>query len=143
MSYDKPNRIKYAFPGGTASDWGAGSDTLWNIFGPKGKAGRMWDFGVEATVEAFTGTTTVPQIAVGSTSDPDAYGEEFSLNGLAINHAKSVRQTYDPIADSTNWATYMVERDIPKDTEVVVTVDVGTGSPTGQGVPFVIIDWDD
>ena len=139
MAYDNPNRIKYVFPN---TDFGGGSNVVWNLLGPKGKAARLYDYGVEGTVEAFQGLTTSPTIAVGSASDADAYGDDFPLNAVAANHAKSVRQTYDPIADSTNWATYMVNRTIPKDTEVVVTCTVATGTPTGQGLPFVILDWD-
>ena len=91
MSYDKPNRQTYAFD---TTDFGSGSAVEFNIVGPKGKTGRLFDYGVQDSTEVFNGDSTVPSIAVGTTSDPDAYGDEFSLNALADNHGKSVRSEH-------------------------------------------------
>lgn len=138
MSYDRPNRIKYSrfFDFG-----GSGGITEYSIKGPKGKAGRLYDYGVEMTEEVFNGGTITPKIAVGTTSDPDAYGDELDLNGLALKDAKSVRILYRE--DEAGFDTYMVDPTIPADTEVYMTLTEATGSPTGQGTAFVIIDWDD
>jgi hypothetical protein len=134
MSYDKPNRIKYAF----AFDAGGNGDEEFVITGPKGKAGRLWDYGVEGVTEAFTQDAS---LAVGTSSDPDAYGEELAMGALAVNTPKHVRGLYDEIADATSFDALMVERDIPKDTAVYLTV-VDDAS-AGIGVFFAIVDWDD
>lgn len=134
--YDAPNRIKYAFGN---FDFGGAADETFSIMGPKGKSGRIWDYGVEGTIEVFNGSTITPKIAVGTTSDPDAYGDELDLNALADNDYKSVRSTYAETA--TGFTTLMVNQEVPADTEIYLSCTVATGSPTGQGVPFVIIDW--
>ena len=141
MSYDKPNRTKYEH----FFDFGAAADETISIKGPKGKAGRLHDYGVYGVIEIMVGTTVTPKIAIGTTSDPDAYGNELDINALADNDAKSIRQTYDPRipADATTFATYMIEEDLPADTEICMTLTGATGSPTGQGTAFVEIDWDD
>lgn len=136
MSYDAPNRIKYSF--GTF-DFGGAADETFSIKGPKGKSGRLFDYGVEGTTEVFNGGTITPKIAVGTTSDPDAYGDELVLHGLADNDYMSVRSTYAETDDG--FAAQMLAPEIPKDTEIYLTCTAATGSPTGQGVPFVIIDW--
>ena len=142
MAYDKPNRIKYSFGN---FDFGGAADETFSIFGPKGKAGRLWDYGVEGSIEIFNGNTVTPKIAVGTTGDPDAYGDELDLNALADNHAKSVRSTY--LEAEAGFRTLMDVtangREIAANEEVVVTCTGATGSPTGQAVPYAIIDWMD
>jgi hypothetical protein len=139
MSYDKSNQpIKYG-PG--LFDFGTGSAANHAILGPKGKKGLLIDYGVEGSVEAFTATTTVPSVSVGTTSDPDAYGDELSLNGLAINSMKTVRTTYRDA--ESGFTTQMVDRTLPADTTVYLVLNPGTGSPTGQAYPWAIILWDD
>jgi len=133
--YDNPNRQKYTF----AFNFGAAADENFSIRGPKGKSGRVIDYGVEGVTEVFNGASTTPKIAVGTTSDPDAYGEELDLNGVADNDYKSVRSTY--AETSTGFAALMVNPEIPKDTEVYLTCTGAVGSPTGIGNAFVIIDW--
>lgn len=139
MSYDRPNRMMYSF--GNFDFGGAGNETF-SIQGPKGKKGRLYDYGVYGVIEAFAGDTT-PMMSVGTPSDADAYGEEFDFGALADNSGKSVRSTYDESADKTEFDAVMVDRNIPADQEIVVTCVAATGTPTGQGVPFVVIDWDD
>ena len=138
MSYDKPDRKKYAFEN---TDFGSGSAVEFNIVGPKGKAGRLHDYGVQNSTEIFAGSSTVPSIAIGTTSDPDAYGDELDLNALADNHGKSVRSSY--LETESGFTALMLNREIPADTEVVITCATAVGSPTGQASPFVEIDWQD
>lgn len=135
MAYDdKPTRYTHFY------DWGSAVDETISIKGPKGKAGFLWDYGVYGVIEVFNGGTVTPKIAIGTTSDADAYGEEFDLDGVADNDGKSVRQTYRP--DESTWDSYMVDRTIPADTEIYMTFTGATGSPTGQGTGFVDIIWD-
>ena len=132
MSYDHPNRIKYAFQ----YDAGNTANEEFVIKGPKGKAGRLWDYGVEGVTEAFTADAS---IAVGTSSDPDAYGDELSIGVLAVNTPKTVRTLYSE--QDAGFATQMVNREIPKDTAVYLTI-VDDAS-TGIGTWFAIIDWQD
>jgi hypothetical protein len=136
MAYDdKPT--KYSFGN---FDFGGGADETFSIKGPKGKAGLLYDYGVQGIIEAMNGDTTDPTVAVGTTSDPDAYGDEFTMSN-ADNDMASIRNSYRP--DEAGFSTYMVNRVIPKDTEVYLTCTAATGANlTGQGVPFVEIIWD-
>lgn len=138
MAYDRPNRIKYSFGN---FDFGAAADETFALYGPKGKAGRLWDYGVEGVIEIFNGNTVTPKVAVGTTADADHFGDEFDLNALADNSAKSVRTTYSD--QDGGFTTQMVDREIPADTKVILTCTGATSAPTGQAVPYVIIDWQD
>lgn len=135
MSYDKPNRIAYHFP---SLDWGNSVSENFGINGPKGKKGRLYDYGVIGATEAFTSASIT--IAIGTAANPDAYGEEFTLNGCADAASRTVRSTYDEIADATAFNALMVDRNLPADTTIQVTM---TGAAAaGIGTPFVVIDWD-
>jgi hypothetical protein len=137
MSYDNPNRVKYAFK----HDFGDGDD-VYAVRGPKGKSGTLVDYGVEGCTETFNSVTTEANVAVGTVADPDAYGEEFSTGDLAADDAISVRSQYDEIADAASFNTYMVDRSIPKDTIVALkAVGPTGGTPAGIGIAFMIIDW--
>lgn len=142
MSYDK--RIVLRYP--HFFDFGAAADETISIKGPKGKAGRLLDYGVYGCIEVMNGTTVTPKIAIGTTADPDAYGDELGLNALADNDATSILQLYNPVgssSDQTNFAAFMIEPDLPADTEIYMTLTGATGSPTGQATAFCDIAWDD
>lgn len=142
MAYDNPDRRTYTFGN---FDFGAAANETFSIQGPKGKAGRLIDYGVQGVIEVFAGGTSTPIVAVGTPSDADAYGDEFDLGALADNSGKSVRTTY-PTAypTGTTITTYILNQGkIPADQEVVLTCTGATGAGiTGQAVPFVTIDWD-
>lgn len=139
MSYDLPNRQKHAFG---LFDWGAAADEVFYFIGDKGKAGRLYNYGVEGTIEVFNGNTVTPKISVGKSGTLAAYGVALDLNALADNTAKSVRSLYRE--SDAGFATYMTDatRIIPADTQIACAVTGATGAPTGQAVPFVIVDWD-
>lgn len=137
MSYDKPNRQRYTH----FYDFGAGSSQAISIRGPKGKAGRLHDYGVFGTTEVFNGASVTPKISVGTPSAAAAYGAEIVLQALPADDATSVRMLYNE--QDAGFATLMVERDIPKDTEVHMVLTSASGSETGQGTAFVDIDWQD
>jgi len=140
MSYSNPNRIAYMFGN---FDFGGGADQSFKLIGPKGKKGRLWDYGVQDVNEAMNGDTLDPTIAIGNSSDPDAYGEEFTLSN-ADNVPKTVRSTYDEATELATFDNFILDGDIPADTVVYVTCAAATGSNlTGMGHPFVVIDWFD
>ncbi len=140
LSYEK-KATRVSFTPGT--DFGGGADILYYVLGPKGKAGRLYDYGIENVVEALAAGTNLPKMSVGTVADPDHYGDDFSLGAAAIaGGTKSIRTTYTPT--DAGFATYMLIRDLPADTVVMVTCTAGTGSGlTGQATPFVEIVWDD
>lgn len=115
------------------------------IMGPKGKRGLLVDYGVQNPTVTFTATTTAGFIAVGSGSDPDAYGEEFSLGTLAADAGgKSVLSTYRRGSASPEYEAYVLPGVvIPADVKVVVTGTAPTGgTPAGTASPFVDIVWE-
>lgn len=132
MSYDKPNRQKYAF----FYDAGNTANETFSIKGPKGKAGRLWDYGIEGVVEAFTADAS---LAIGTAADPDAYGEELAFGVAAVDTVESIRTLYTE--HDSGFTTQMVNREIPADTLVQMTI-VDDAS-TGQATFFCIIDWQD
>lgn len=140
MSYSNPNRVMYSM--GTF-DFGAAANETFSVYGPKGKASRLWDYGVYGVTEIFAGSGITAKVAVGSPSDPDAYGEELVLDGLADNSATSIRMLYGEY-DTTNLATYLLDagKAIAADSEIVLSCTASSGSPTGIAVPFVILDHD-
>ena len=135
MSYTKPNRIKYTFP---SLDWGNSVSERFGVLGPKGKTGRLHDYGLEGITETVSGAVTA---AIGTAADPDAYGEEFSFDAAADLTSKSVRSTYDSAEDKTAFDAVMVNRNLPADTAVILTMTGVAGA--GIGTPFMIIDWAD
>lgn len=138
MSYDRaPTR--YIF---SQIDFGAASDSLRHIIGPKGKAGRLYDYGMFGVTEAFAAGTTLPKMSVGTVADPDHYGDDFSMGAATVaGGGTSIRGTYAPT--DAGFATYMLIRDLPKDTAVMVTCTAGVGSGlTGIADAYVDIVWD-
>jgi hypothetical protein len=122
-------------------DFGAGSEEF-SVKGPKGKKGLLVDYGVLSPVQTFTATTTAATVAIGTTADPDAYGDELSLGTLADKAgAKSVLTDTRP--GTTAYDALMLNRSLPADTAVVVTCTAPTGgTPAGKAVPFVDIVWE-
>ena len=89
MSYDKAatHHIIGTF------DFGAAANDTFGIKGPKGKSGILVNYGVEGVSEVFNGSTVTPKVAVGTASDPDAYGEELDLDGVAAGSTDVVSVT--------------------------------------------------
>jgi hypothetical protein len=143
MSYEMGDRRTYVFP---LYDYGGASGArVDKIRGPKGKAGRLIDYGVQSILEDFAGTTSAT-IAVGTAADPDAYGNELALNGgLVTSGGRSVQSLYDPngsAADRAAHAALMLEPDLPADTAIYITNTEAITNPTGQACPYVTIQWD-
>jgi hypothetical protein len=137
MSYDKA-ATRHSFG---IFDFGGAADQEFTILGPKGKAGILVNYGVEGVTEVFAGSSVTPKIAVGISGNPDAYGEELDLDGVALNSGKSVLST--AAVGTAAYDALMVDRNIDPDVVVFVTCTGATGSPTGMGVPFVDIIWQD
>lgn len=138
MAYDNcPTRYSFG-----TFDFGGGADETFTVLGPKGKKGRLIDYGVYGPTEAFAAGTNKPMMAVGTAADQDHYGEEFDFGALALDTMKSIRTTYLPT--DAGYATYILSYgELPADTGVKVTCVAGTGSGlTGMAIPFVDIIWE-
>lgn len=123
-------------------DFGGGANEQFVIRGPKGKKGQLWDYGVYASTEVFAGSTSTPQMSVGTSSDADAYGEEFDFGALAVNKMMSVGTQYDRHRDSTSFDAVIVDPWLPADTDIYVTCIAAVGTPTGIAVPFIDVIWE-
>jgi hypothetical protein len=132
--YDRPNRQKYAFQ----YDAGGTADETFTVQGPKGKKGRLVDYGVEGVTELFDAAA---QVAVGTAADPDAYGEEIAIGALAVDGVKTLRTMYDPGKDKAAYDALVVQPILPADTKVVLSITKAT--TTGIGTFFMTIEWDD
>lgn len=131
--YPNPNRVKYAF----AFDAGNNGNETFTVKGPKGKKGRLYDYGVEGVTEAFVANCTME---IGDGSDADEFGTALAMGALALDTPQSVRTLYDPIADKTAFDALMVDRNIPADTSVTMTIT--DDSTSGIGIFFMTVDWD-
>ena len=130
MSYDNPMTCMYNFP---LMDFGAAAgDTILYVGGPGGKQGRLKSIGV-STTEVFACDATPANVKVGTAADPDAYGLLNIADGTAVN------TVFNEAADTDA----IIAADIAENTQVMITLDEGTDGTavTGQGYPFVIIDW--
>lgn len=127
--YDKPVRAMYNFAN---MDFGAAAgSTTHRISGPTGHVGVLKEIGVclsEATVFA----TTLGMVKVGSASDDDAYGLLNIATGQAIN----------TVFNSGDDSDAIISENIAADACILVELVEGTGAGlTGQGNPYVVIDW--
>ena len=138
--YDNPDTCCYNF---AVMDFGAAAgNTVHRIGGPAGKKGKLREVGV-AVSEAFVTVTTLAQVQVGTAADNDAYGLLNIPTGSAVNTVvNSTDDTDAIIKDTSGTAVPNPTVDIPAETCVLVTLVEGTGGGlTGQGNPYVIIDW--
>jgi hypothetical protein len=120
---------------------GASGARVDKIIGPKGKGGRLVDYGVMNIQEDFAGSSTDATIAVGNASDPDAYGNELSLDEAvdAVDGGYTLQSAFAVADQAANEG--VTGFNLPADTAIYVTSTEGTGTPTGQACPYVVIDW--
>lgn len=135
MSYDHPNRQKYSFH----FDAGNNGNETFSIYGPKGKTGKLHDYGVEGITEAFVAEA---KIEIGDGSDADAYGTALAMGAAAVDTVKTVRTSFDPAMDKAAFdALILPDKTIPADGKVMMTVT--DDSTSGIGEFFIIVDWSD
>lgn len=121
----------------------ASSDVLRHIIGPKGKEGLLWDYGCHSVTTLFAGATSTPMMLVGTVADEDHYGDDFDFGAAAVaSGGKSIRTTYRDT--DTGFGTYMLIRNLPADTVIMVTMRAATGGgAAGVATTFVDIIWQD
>lgn len=125
-------------------DAGAGGEIFY-VLGPKGKKGKLVDYGMHHVTEAFTATTLPSYVSVGTAADADAYGEEISMGTAAID-VGSVSCLQQSVGDGLDIEDRILDAGLamPADTKVGLHVTAPTGgTPAGIAQPFMIIDWED
>lgn len=151
-SYDNPQREVYYLPSGT---YGATTVSKTSK-GPKGKKGTVRDIVVLMTADAV-GTTTVPEVTVGSAAGLVEYAR-FRLGTTAILgylaaatpfRARALAEAGPgnpggiPMALSDYAGHIALETaQIPADTAFVISGKAGVGgTPAGTFEAYVHIDW--
>jgi hypothetical protein len=157
MSYEKAIREVYVF-----NDATFGATTVnHNMIGPKGCVGFVRDIIVDVAT-AMVGTTTVPEVDVGTASGDTTYGRyrlgtsATSGYGTGIHRAGQEAITANPPRALADFPGHVVldggpldatlgrtpTGRIPADTAFVITNKAGVGGvPAGGGVVQVVIDW--
>lgn len=145
MSYDAPIREIVSIP---SSAFGATS-SYHNIKSPKGRRGIVRDILVDLTAAAV-GTTTVPEVKVGSANDLNEYArfrlgtaagtgyaaEVYRASALVVGNG--LLKTNEDFSGHVKLET----ADIPADTKVTISLFAGVGgTPAGTGRVMVTIDW--
>ena len=90
MSYSMP--IPLVYTNSTVVDFGD-SPTAWSFKGPSGKQGMLKNIGIHVT-EVFSGDQVTGKVLVGTTADPNYYGQ------LEIADGTAATDTYNDQDDS-------------------------------------------
>jgi hypothetical protein len=133
-----------------SSAFGATTATF-NYIGPFGKEGHVEDIIVDISAN-MVGTTTVPEIDVGTASGDTTYaqyrlGTTAILGYLASATPKRASQeawTGNPPITLSDYAGHVAlnKARIPKNTAFVITLKAGVGgTPAGTAIVYVVIKW--
>lgn len=152
MSYDNCATEEYIFP---SSAFGATTETQ-TLKGPPGMKGIVRDIITHLSADAV-GTTTVPEIDVGTASGDFSYarhrlGTTAILGNTAAGtpyRARSLTQNAQgrtggapPTLSDYAGHVALETAPIPADTAFVITRKAGVGgTPAGTGNTIVIVDW--
>lgn len=152
-TYDVPQREAYVF---TSSAYGAttGSKTF---VGPAGKRGIVRDIVLAAPTADLVGTTTVPEITVGSAAGLVEYarfrlGTTAAIGYTAAQGARRARSLcvagtgvtggIPPVLSDYAGHVALETALIPADTAFVISGKAGTGgAPAGTFEFIVQVDW--
>lgn len=130
MSYSDPRA--YIYQDTVETDFAAGTGTAWSFKGPSGKKGSLKNIGVHVT-ETFADDTITGKVLVGTTADPNAYGQlEIDDTTAAANAYNNQDDTDAVISDA-----------LPADTQIEVTYvqATDTGTAAGKGYAYVEVEW--
>lgn len=148
-TYDDPIREVYYV---ASAAFGATTDNT-KLIGPKGRKGWVRDIIVVLTADAV-GTTTVPEIAVGTGSGDASYarfrlGTSATAGVTAANSPHRAGQVGgntlmdgSPVYEDFTGHVKMATAAIPADTAFTISRVAGTGgAPAGTGTTYVVVDW--
>ena len=127
MSYSQP--IPLVFNNSTEGDYGDGTPTPWSFKGPKGKKGILKDIGLHIT-EAFNGDQVTGKVLVGTTADPNYYGQLEVTDGTAATETWNNQDDTDCV---------IIEA-LPADTQIEVSYIGVTDTATNTGIGFSYIE---
>ncbi|MBV8755408.1 MAG: hypothetical protein JO328_21350 [Hyphomicrobiales bacterium] len=127
-----------------------GNSTLtFNYIGPFGREGHVEDIVADVST-AMVGTTTVPEIDVGTASGDTTYAQ-YRLGTAAgagyatgVHRAQQEAWTGNPPITLSDFAGHVAlnKTRIPKNTAFVITLKAGTGgAPAGVANVYVVIKW--
>jgi len=136
MSYSDPKPLVYL--DATETDFAAGTGTPWSFKGPKGKQGILRNIGVYVK-ETFEDDLVTGKVLVGTTADPNAYGQlEIADGTLATDTFNNVDDTDCLFLNSAGQ-----NNTLAADTQIEVTFVQATDSGTaaGNGRAYVEVDW--
>ena len=149
MGYESPQNEVYIQP---SSAFGASTESQSHI-GPPGKVGYVRDIEVDITAD-MVGTTTVPEILVGSASGNSEYarmrlGTAAGAGYTSAGGPRRARQLTKGKQSLSDFSEHVkLTQDgvpatrIPADTAFVITRKAGVGGvPAGTGRSRVTIDW--
>ena len=130
MSYSNP--LDYCYEDALVTDFGAGTGVAWSFKGPKGKQGMLTNIGLYVT-ETFAGDQTTGKVLIGTSSDPNYYGQ------LEIADATAAT---DVINNQDDTDCVIIEA-LPADTQIEVTYVqcVDSGTAAGKGNAYVEVSW--
>ena len=130
MSYSNPRTTVYLDP--VEQDLGAGTGTAWSFKGPSGKQGSLKNIGLQVT-ETFADDQTTGKVLIGTTADPNYYGQLEIADGTALT---------DTFNDQDDSNCVIIEA-LPADTQIEVTFVqcVDSGTAAGKGYPYVNVEW--
>lgn len=154
MSYDIPSRREHYYLPSSAYGATTASKT---IVGPAGKKGTVRDILMIPSADCV-GTTTVPEITVGSGAGLTEYAR-FRLGTTAVlgytaaagpRRARSLTDTAQgrtgtppPVLNDFSGHVALETAKIPADTAFVISGKAGVGgTPAGTFEAYVTIDWD-
>ena len=130
MSYRDPR--EYIYQDTVETDFGAGTGTAWSFKGPSGKQGSLKNIGLHVT-ETFAGDQTTGKVLIGTSSDPNYYGQ------LEITDATAATDTFNDQDDSN----CVIIEALPADTQIEVTYVqcVDSGTAAGKGYAYAEVEW--
>ena len=130
MSYSDPR--EYTYQDVAVTDFAAGTGTTWSFKGPSGYQGSLKDIGVHVT-ETFEDDTITGKVLIGTTGDPNYYGQLEVADGTAAGDVFNNQDDTDCV---------IIEA-LPADTQIEVTFVQATDSGTaaGKGYAYAEVEW--
>lgn len=145
MAYNDAKIEQYIFP---SSAFGATTESQTHK-GPKGKVGLVIDIETDLTADCV-GTTTVPEINVGTASADTTYARHRlgttatagNTSALTPHRASTLASGSPPVKSDFTGHVALETARIPADTAFVISRVAGVGgTPAGTGRTIVFIKW--